>query len=118
MKTWKNFLPEEFEKACPPCQISDMDADFMDCIQRVRSLSCIPMKINSAYRSPEYEHSKGRAGTSLHTLGRALDIHCDNSVTRYHLVSAALSLGELSLVIYPTFIHFDNRAIRKLMLSE
>lgn len=93
-----------------------MDDSFMQQIERMRTFSGVPMVVNSAYRSKEYELSKGRSGLSYHTKGRALDIKCKDSVTRYKLVSACMLFTSLSMVIHPTYIHFDDRPTNKVML--
>lgn len=65
------------------------------------------LKINSAYRSPEYEKRMGRNGSSSHCLGKAVDIHCINNRHRYHIVKFALQNGINRIGIYKNFIHLD-----------
>lgn len=66
------------------------------------------LKVNSAYRSQEWEHKKGRPGTSQHCFGRAIDLHCSDSGHRYALVECAMRLGFHRILVYPTFVHLDD----------
>lgn len=116
MSRYPHFSEEEFRLAVPSCEVDQMEPSFMEQIERMRSFSGVPMHINSAYRSKEYELSKGRSGLSYHTKGRAIDIRCKDSVTRYMLVSACMLFTSLSMVIHPTYIHFDDRPTSKVML--
>lgn len=115
---WPHFTAAEFRHASPSCDPIQMTSSFMEAIERIRERSGVPMRINSAFRSYEYERSKGRSGNSYHCVGSALDVHCDNSVSRYKLVEACMYFGELSMVLHPTYIHFDNRPIRKIILES
>ena len=115
---WKYFSAAEFRHAVPSCDPLQMDDQFMRHIVEVRERSGVPMHINSAYRTPEWEKAHGRTGNSFHCVGQAIDIRCTNSIDRYKLIEAAMFYGELSMVVYPTFIHFDNRPQNKLMLPR
>lgn len=78
-----------------------------------------PIKINSSFRSENYELSKGRNGKSQHTLGRALDISGVGLVslvkeavqTKNDLYKRLRALGINSFGIYTkdNFIHIDTR---------
>lgn len=118
MSKYPHFSEEEFRLATPSCEIDQMDPSFMEAVERIRERSGVPMRVNSAFRSPEYERSKGRSSNSYHCDGRALDVHCLNSVSRYKLVEACMHFGELSMVLHPTYIHFDNRPICKIILES
>lgn len=111
-----HFMEKEFFDAVPSCNSLQMDSSFMKHIEDVRVRSGVPFHINSAYRTPEYEHSKGRSGNSFHCVGQAIDIACKSSTERYKILEAVMFYGILSVVLYPTFIHFDNRPVRKVML--
>lgn len=102
------FEPSEFKAASPSCSIFDMDKDFLFVLDCVRHAAGIPFHVNSAYRSPEHDKSKGRSGTGYHTKGRAVDIRCLDGVSRRKITVAALEFG-LSVGIYSTFVHLDNR---------
>lgn len=104
------FVESEFEQARPACSLSDMDANFMQRLDTARELAGVPFIINSAFRSVEYEKSKGRKGTSSHCKGCAVDLHCISASNRFNIVSALVKAGFKRIGIAKTFIHvdFDN----------
>lgn len=87
--------------------MADMDPAFLAKLDQVREKAGIPLVLNSAYRSPEYERSKGHSGTGAHTLGAAVDIRCNTSANRYKIVKAALSCGIRRIGIGKTYVHID-----------
>lgn len=101
------FKDEEFQKATPPCSLDDMDEEFMQKLDDARSLCSYPFVVNSAFRSKDYEKSKGRSGSSSHCKGLAIDISCLTSVARLKMILALLAVGFRRIGIYPTFIHVD-----------
>ena len=104
---FKYFKPSEFEKCVPSCSIDAMSERFLSLLDYARELACVPFKLNSAYRSKEYELSKGRSGSSSHCKGIAVDIACGSSSMRYCIVSALLQCGFRRIGIYKSFIHVD-----------
>lgn len=108
-KRWKNFNELDFAMAVPSCSLSSMNEGFMNRLQTARDIAGIPFKINSAFRSKEYELSKGRSGSGFHTLGAAVDISCKDSHSRLLIVDALLKAGFTGIGIGPTFIHVDDR---------
>jgi uncharacterized protein YcbK (DUF882 family) len=102
------FKPYEFEQATPPSMMSDMDEDFMLKIDSARHIAQTPFKITSAYRKKSYELMMGRDGTSTHTKGKALDIHCDDYISRYKIVHALMKVGFKRIIIYKSWIHVDD----------
>lgn len=105
---YKYFKDDEFKRASPACSISQMCPDTLARLDCAREVAGVPFVINSAYRSPEYERSKGRSGSGAHTVGRAVDIRCADSVTRWKIVFGALSTGFLRIGLGPTFVHLDD----------
>lgn len=104
------FKPEEFQKCTPKCSIDDMNADFLKRLDAVRASCGVIFRLNSAFRSPDYDRSKGRSGKGFHTLGRAVDIDCRYSAERAKIISACLEFG-LSCGVSSTFIHVDDRNV-------
>lgn len=104
----KYFSESEFERCNPPCSLQDMKQDAMDMFDKARELAGIPFVINSAYRTVEHEKARKRAGTSAHTLGRAIDIQCQNESNRFKILTALLDVGFTRIGVYDTFIHADN----------
>lgn len=77
-------------------------------LDRARQFAGIPFIVNSSYRSPAYEVSKGRSGSSAHCFGCAFDIKCLSSRERYLIISGAIAAGFSRIGIYPKFIHLDD----------
>lgn len=101
------FKEEEFQKATPPCSLEDMNEEFMQKLDDARSLCSYPFVVNSAFRSKDFELSKGRTGSSSHCKGLAIDISCLSSVARLKMILALLAVGFRRIGIYPTFLHVD-----------
>lgn len=102
------FAPSEFTRCTPPCSESDLDPDFVRRLDALRDMAGIPIVLNSAYRSPDYERQKGRKGTSSHCFGHAVDVRCASSVERYKIVSCAVTVGFRRIGIGSMFIHLDD----------
>jgi len=58
----------------------------------------------------------GGATGSFHVQGRAVDIACNNSVTRGIILKNALAMG-LSCGVYKTWIHVDDRDTQLVYVS-
>jgi uncharacterized protein YcbK (DUF882 family) len=84
-----------------------MEQDFLDVMDDIRRKARIPLVINCAFRSREYDKKKGRTGNSAHTQGLAVDIRCNASENRFKIVKAALECGITRIGIGKTFIHID-----------
>lgn len=85
-----------------------MDEGFLALLDRIREAAGIPIVLNSAYRSREYELAHGRSGSSAHTRGQAVDIRCHTSANRFRIIRAAIGWGVTRIGIGKTFIHLDN----------
>ena len=107
MITAKYFSESEFCACTPSCSLQDMDQEFMNKLDQLRELAGIPLVINSAFRSVQYEKTKGRNGTSAHVLGLAIDIRCNNSQNRFKVLESALKLGFKRIGVAKSFIHLD-----------
>lgn len=102
------FSAAEFGKCTPSCKLSQMDDDFLRTLDRVRELSGIPLVLNCAYRSKEWDLARGRKGNSAHTRGKAADIRCNASGTRWKIVRAAIEAGVRRIGIGENFVHLDT----------
>ena len=107
MKQARYFKDAEFKKCTPPCSIEDMDEDFLYMLDAIRHTAGIPLVLNSAYRSVQYEKSKGRSGSGAHTYGMAVDIRCTSGVNRLKIIEAAIKCGIVRIGIAKTYIHVD-----------
>lgn len=104
----KYFKPSEFRACTPSCKETDMDQDFLLLLDRIRESAGIPMVLNSAYRSREYELKHNRSGNSAHTRGMAVDVRCNTSANRFRIIRAAIGWGVRRIGIAETYIHLDN----------
>ena len=102
------FSESEFKKCVPSCSIEDMDGAFLSLLDEVRERAGIPLVLNCAYRSSSWDKSKGRSGNSAHTRGKAVDIRCNTSATRFKIVKAALDCGVRRIGIGKSFVHVDT----------
>lgn len=108
---YRYFTEEEFNEAKPRCSLSDMSPVFMAKLDEARHIAGVPFVVNSAYRSKSYEvNVKGRAGTSSHTKGIAVDLSCLSNFNRLLIVEALIKVGFRRIGIGKTFIHVDNDA--------
>lgn len=103
----KFFSPEEFAKCVPSCNESDCNPDALKRLDTLREIAGIPIRLNSAYRSPEWDKSKGRTGKGVHTRGCAFDLSCWRSDDRWRIVHAAMAAGFHRIGIADTFVHVD-----------
>lgn len=101
------FKDEEFEACSPSCKRTQINDGALARLDLARNLANTPFVLSSAYRSPDYEVSKGRSGKGAHTEGRAFDILCSDSRKRFSIVRAALEVGFIRIGIGKTFIHLD-----------
>lgn len=81
----------------------------MEKLDTAREIARVPFKLLCGYRSPEHDISRGRSGKGYHTLGRAVDVSCVDGVSRWRIVYSCLRVG-LSVGVYSSFIHIDNRS--------
>ena len=108
MRTAKYFRESEFKACSPACSLQDMQQHTLDKLDRAREMAGIPFVLNSAYRSPAWDKSKGRSGTGAHTTGCAADIRCNGDANRWKIVFAALAVGFRRIGIGKTYIHLDD----------
>lgn len=104
------FKPLEFLACTPSCDIAQMDKNFLNALDLLREKCGFPLVLNCAYRSREWDISRGRSGDSWHTKGLAVDIRCYDAVKRATIVYHALSM-DFSVGVYSSFIHLDDRFV-------
>lgn len=107
MITAKYFTEGEFKRCNPPCSLQDMNQNLMWRLDNARYTAGIPFVLNSAFRSVAYEKSKGRAGTSSHCKGLAVDIRCNSDTNRWKIMKALIDNGFTRIGIGKTYIHAD-----------
>lgn len=104
----KYFKPSEFKSCNPSCSIDAMDSRFLKDLDACRHIAGVPFRLLSAYRSSDYDKSKGRSGNGYHCSGRAVDVACVDGESRRAIIEGCLAVG-LTFGVYPSFIHIDNR---------
>lgn len=103
------FSEIEFNLCTPSCDKNAMSARFLARLNSARHMAGVPFILNSAYRSPEWDKSKGRSGKGYHTLGRAVDIRCSDSLVRADIIFSAMCCGLNGIGIAKDYIHLDDR---------
>ena len=107
---YPNFKKEEFD--CKHTGENEMQEDFIDALQRLRTAYGKPIVVTSGYRSLSHpiEAKKGKGG--YHTKGIACDIGC-GSQQAYEIISIALKCGFNGIGVNQKgngrFIHLDMR---------
>ncbi len=77
-------------------------------LQKIREHFGRPVRMYSAYRTPDYNKKIGGAQDSQHVLGKAADIQIDG-IEPKRIYDYANSIGVGGLGLYPTFVHVDCR---------
>lgn len=102
------FTPDEF--TCQGENVFDkMDEKLLKTIDAARTLAGVPFIIESSFRTKEYNDliDPPAAKNSAHLRGKAVDITCDDNLTRYRMLTAFLSLNIVRIGIGSNFIHVD-----------
>lgn len=97
----------DFTKCVPFSDYHCLDTLIQTFIKEFEQNYNCSLQINSAYRTPAWETSQGRDGSSAHCLGKAIDVRCPNNIFRYNLVKFALQFGINRIGIYKTYVHLD-----------
>ncbi len=116
----KNFSKSEFESKCGremPEEVYHNVVKVANQLQYLRDYLNKPIKVNSAYRSPEHNESVGGVPKSQHILGKAADIVVSGMKTEflYQCIEDAINNGEMlqgGLGLYDTFVHYDIRGTK------
>ena len=106
----KNFSKSEFESKCGremPEEVYHNVVKVANQLQYLRDYLGKPIRVNSAYRSPEHPESI-KNPTSSHIKGLAVDIRTTDSRTRYRVLNALMQVGFNRIGIADTFIHVDD----------
>lgn len=76
-------------------------------LDQMREKAETPIFITSGYRKPEHNAAIGGVDDSAHTKGLAADLRCSDSVSRFKLVWAAMSVGFRRIEVADRHIHVD-----------
>lgn len=110
IKISENFWLYEFES--PDTNEVIVDKELLNKLQEFRDIVGIPVVLNSAYRTPEYNQSEGGAENSYHTKGKAVDIPLLEGYTVEEMVDIAERVGFDGIGKYSWGIHVDVRGYK------
>lgn len=109
-KLWeqiKHFKHSEFDSPDLADSGINMNIEFIKMIDQLREICGFPFKINSGYRTEEYNKIVGGVDSSAHEKGVACDISVSNGREKYDIIRAAIELGFTRIGIGKTFVHLD-----------
>ena len=109
-RTVKYFNLSEFDSPDEVDSGDNMDLDFLRKLDEAREIVGIPFKVNSGYRSVNYNKKVGGVSNSSHIKIPccAADIHANTSRDRFLIMSAAIKVGINRIGIGKNFIHLDT----------
>lgn len=122
-----NFTVEEVLKMTPPVKKVYNILPTLAVLQKIRNIHG-QIKLNSIYRTPEYNKEVGGAKKSMHMEFNAIDFKPTKMVDLeqiYHEIAAGhynttlywngkmttVVESDISVGVYPTFIHIDTRTL-------
>lgn len=108
-KTYPNFSADEFN--CSHCGKNEMQANFMELLQALRSKYGKPMRITSGFRCAEHPIEAKKAQPGAHASGCACDVGVEGA-DAHRLLTLALQLGFSGIGVQQKgsgrFIHLDT----------
>lgn len=104
----KHFQEIEFKCPCG-CGLgfASMDEKLITKLDMAREWAGVPFHITSSIRCPKHNHKVKGKVTSSHLTGKAVDIYCDNSNTRYKIIKGLIMTGFNRIGVGGHFIHTD-----------
>ena len=117
MRITENFSLSEFDckdgSELPTALLPNV-LDLADNLQVLRDYLGVPISINSAYRSLEYNRKIGGSTNSQHLLAKAADIVVKSKSPEQvaNIIKFLISEGKMTqggLKAYDTFTHYDIR---------
>ena len=120
MRITENFSLSEFDckdgSELPTALLPNV-LDLADNLQVLRGYLGVPISINSAYRSLDYNREIGGATNSQHLLAKAADIVVESKTPDevVNIIKYLISEGKMvqgGLKAYDTFTHYDIRGYK------
>ena len=108
----KYFKLSEFDSPDEPGSGSKMDKDFLEKLDYARGNAGVPFKINSGFRTIEWNQRVGGRVGSSHLKACAADVHCNNSASREKILCALIKAGFTRIGVGKTFLHCDNDPLK------
>ena len=84
-----------------------MNPEFLKLCDALRQKFGKPLKVNSGYRSEEYNKKIGGVSNSSHIKGLAADFAISSSADRWKFIKCCFELGITRIGIGNAFIHID-----------
>ena len=110
-KITKNFTTDEMK--CPCCGSCEMDGEFMNALQDIRTICGFGFKVNSAYRCEKYYKQVSNNTRGQHATGQAVDISMKDRYKRFILIKEAIENGYFKdIAIAKTFIHLGKGNVK------
>lgn len=101
---YPNFSKAEFD--CKATGENNMQHEFMEKLQAIRTAYGKSIKITSGFRSKKHPiEAKKTHSNGEHTQGNCADIACDNGSDRFRLISLAIANGITRIGIAKNFLH-------------
>lgn len=102
------FKLSEFDSPDVKGSGEEMKMSTLKMLDEARHIAQIPFRVNSGYRTEKHNKKVGGVNGSSHTKGYAVDIACNDSISRFKIINAALQVGFNRIGISDKFIHLDN----------
>ena len=106
---YQNFSAKEFD--CSHCGKNEMQPDFLQKLQALRSVYGKSMRVTSGYRCPEHPIEAKKAKPGAHASGCACDIGIDGA-DAHRLLKLAFAAGFTGIGVQQKgsgrFIHLDT----------
>lgn len=106
---YQNFSAKEFD--CSHCGKNEMQPDFLQKLQTLRSVYGKPLRITSGYRCPAHPIEAKKAKPGAHASGCACDIGIDGP-DAHRLLKLAFAAGFTGIGVQQKgsgrFIHLDT----------
>jgi uncharacterized protein YcbK (DUF882 family) len=94
-------------------EVKGLDDGLCQMLSIARGKANVPFLITNGLRTPEQNAALPESvSDSAHLTGHAVDLLCDDSQTRYAMISGLLAAGFNRMGIYSGHIHVDNDATK------
>lgn len=107
---WPNFAQAEFR--CRHTGRCEMDPDFLDRLQALRTALGEPLAISSGFRDPAHPVEAGKSEPGAHAHGVAADVEADTRLA-FRILALAPGLGFTGIGVSQRsgrgrFVHLDT----------